>query len=179
MKKHHFIKKVGMASLLMVMTAFVQVKAADTAAANESLAKVASWAGQAQTDLAVAANSGNVSAVTKATQRADALTAALEEATAAVKAMAAATDKAATASAEATLASAVQKAYEAFTGKAGTLGGKFAEKDGGKAGDIPNIYDTPWKSAGLRSVGQGLYPIANFSDSSGGADFVDRDATPE
>ena len=183
MKNHHFFNKVGMAAIAVAMTSFVQVKAADTAAANVALAEIASMAGQAQADLASAANSGDLNAVAEATQRADALSAALGDAVAAVKAMAAATDETATASAKAALASATQKAYEAFTGqKSGKTGG--ASGKSGKAGDPPNIHDTPWKSAGLRSVGQGMFPISNFSGSGAGAgygerDYGDRDATPE
>ena len=182
MKKHHIIEKAGMVAILVAMTSFVQVQAADTAAANASLAEVAAMAGQAQADLATAANSGDLNAVAKATQRADAITAALEEAVAAVKAMAAASDETATASAEAALASAVQKASEAFGQMSGKTGGTSGKNS--KPGDPPNIHDTPWKSAGLRSVGQGMFPISNFSESGGGAgygerDYGDRDATPE
>ncbi len=178
MKKHHFFKKAGLVAILVAMTSFVQVKAADTAAANASLAEIATMAGQAQADLASAASSGDINAVAEATARADAVTAALGEAVAAVKAMADATDEAAAASAEAALESAVQKAYEAFTGQmSGDTGGTQGES--GKPGDPPNIYDTPWKSAGLRSVGKGMYPIANFASSSGGSGYDERDATPE
>lgn len=165
--------------------------ASNIAEASGVMADLESLVVQAKAALANAALSGDVDAIAEANKRSaaiDAAVAAGNEALAAMEAAAANGDEEAAKMAENDLAAALGQAKNALIGvlpamaaaspKASTKAA--SDEDEEETGDIPNIYDVPWKSQGIRAYYQSLFGA--FHDASGfgqGKGFGDQDATPE
>lgn len=191
MTKKYFMQKVVSVVAVAMIATLIQVQAADMAAASGTLADVAVMAVQAKANLAVAANSGDINAVSEAMKRADAVDSALASAQEALAALDIAKTPGDESAATSALDSARQKAFDALNGpvpeavqpsvhdqwkesQTNTGGGP------GRAYDPPNIYDVPWQTQGLRHFYQSMFGNFWSASSHGGShSFGDRDATPE
>jgi hypothetical protein len=182
MKKHQF-NKMGLFICITALFASSSIFAADLAAASGTLAEVAVTVAQANAELAQAASGGDLETIAEAQNRANAVSAAMDDATAAYAGLESGDESAAEA-----LAEALQRAKDALNGviREESEQSKYAkwkkdqENSGGGPGrayDPPNIYDVPWETAGLRSFYQGLFGNLWGGSSFGGG--RDRDATPE
>lgn len=159
--------KLGLIAFLVVVAASVQVRAADMAWASGALADIYVAATEASRDLADATAKG-----TDAMQAVQARIKSIDEAITA--ALAAYADMEAAGSGEAPEA---VKALENARQKA--LGGvdRPASTTNEEGFRLPNIYDVPWESDGLRKLYDELYQIEQSASSKGGSDFVEQDAT--
>ena len=194
MKNISFLKQARFSAIVVAMTAFTQVQAVDMAAARGILAEVGVMAVQAKANLAAAASSGDINAISDAAKRADAVDAAMAEAqeafTAAERSTAGGDEDAAAANVS-DLEAARQKAEDALNGAvpeptpmSAQQQWKESQKNTGggpgRAFDPPNMEDVPWQSQGLRAFYQNLFgSFWNASGFGGGRGFGDRDATPE
>ena len=193
MRTHRF-NKVCLVAVMAAMVVLPKAHAANLAKASGMLADVAAIVVQAKQNLAIAANSGNVTAIGEAAKRADASDAAMAEAMEAFAALeradAGENDDAADSAFE-DIQTALQKATEALSGaipeetaQSKHKKWKDSQKNtGGGPGrpyDPPNIYDVPWHSQNLRSFYNHLFG-GHGSYHFGGGDrrHRDRDATPE
>ncbi len=188
MKKYQY-SKIGLIACVAVHFATMQAHAVNLAAASGILADVAVTATQASSALAVAASSGDVAAIADAQERANKVDFAMAEAQEAYAAMeretAAGNEDAAAAAAE-DLADAQQKAGDALDGElAQQEEGETSDAKRGGSGNagVPNIYDVPWQSDGLRRLSQSLFDTAWTASGKGGSRFAERfgerQATPE
>jgi hypothetical protein len=182
MKKHQF-NKMNLVVCVAVLSASSSIFAADLAEASGTLAEVAVTVAQANAELAQAASGGDLEVIAEAQNRANAVDAAMGDATQAYASLESGDD-----SAVEGLNEALQRATDALNGivREESSQSKHAkwkkdqENGGGGPGrpyDPPNIYDVPWETAGLRSFYQGLFGNLWGSSSFGGG--RDRDATPE
>ncbi|RKX43416.1 MAG: hypothetical protein DRP64_08255 [Verrucomicrobia bacterium] len=181
MKKRHYSR--GLFACVVALAASIQVYAVDMAAASGALADVSVSSSQASAALAAAASSGDVEAIAVARQRSADVESAVAEARDAHAAMehavAAGNEDAAAAAAE-DLAAAQEKASNAVSGNVPEPTPQGAEQAAvDTEPGLPNIYDVPWQSDGLRSLYQGLFSATWSASAQGGAGFSERDATPE
>jgi hypothetical protein len=191
--KKHFLKKTVLVALLAIGTTLSQVRAADMVAAAGILANIESMVVQAKANLALAASSGDVAAISEASKRADAVDAASAEANQMFAALEGAADDSQAAKAMAGLEAAQTKADQALNGavpeptpKSKKEAWKESTSNTGGSPDggfnPPNIYDVPWQSAGMRNVSAGMFSSVYGStggSSSSSKGFGDGDATPE
>jgi hypothetical protein len=191
--KKHFLKKTVLVALLTIGTTLGLAKAADMVAATGILANIESMVVQAKANLALAASSGDVAAISEASKRADAVDAASAEANQMFAALEGAADDNQAATAMAGLEAAKTKADDALNGTIPEPTPKSKKEvwkesttnTGGSPGggyDPPNVYDVPWQSAGMRSMSAGMFSSAYTSTGGSSASskgFGDGDATPE
>jgi hypothetical protein len=169
------IKKMGWVACAALLAACIQVRA-DMAAASGMLAEIAAAATQANAAWAAAANSGDTDALEAAQAVVGAVQAASEEALKAYAAL-----EASGGSNDA----AMEAIEDALSSAKGALGeekqGDAGEADPAGEGDdedkLPNPYDVPWQSDGLRELYEELFNIVQSASAQGGAEFPDRDAT--
>lgn len=197
MKKKLQAKKAGWLVAVIAVMAVIQVQAADMAAASGLLAEVDAMAVQAKTELANAAGAGDMAAIAEAAKRAAGVDAANAEAQSAYTALEKAVqdgDDAAASAAEEALSAAHQKAQDALNGNAAPATStpenpsydqwKTSKTNmGGGPGlgfpgyPLPNIYDVPWQTDGLRTSYASLF--GGFWSASGSMDYdyAEVDAT--
>jgi hypothetical protein len=182
MKKQSFVKKVVLGLASVVVTVAVVFAAVDMPVASGLVSDVSVMAVQAKASLAKAASSGDIQAITTATKISELIDNALAEAEAAYaaieKAVAAGDQKAAAKAAE-KLAKSVEVAKAAKTGELPKATKKPDDNQSVGAGayDVPNIYEVPWQSAGLRSIYSALFNEVLVA-SGGSMEFIEGDATP-
>ena len=182
MKKQSFMKKVALGFVSVVVLASIVYAAVDMPVASGLVSDVSVMAVQAKADLAQAASSGDIQAITLATKISATIDKALanaQEAYAAIeKAVANGNEKAAAKAAE-KLAKAVEVAKAAVNGDLPKLAETQGNDQSVGAGayDVPNIYEKPWDSAGLRSVYSSLFNEV-LAASGGSMEFIEGDATP-
>jgi len=176
------LKHVAMAGILALGLS-AQSFAVNVAESTSVLADLESLAVKAQKIIADGALAKDLDAIEEGSKRSAAIDDAVKagrEALAAMEQAVANGDDAAAQAAEDALAAALSQARDALSGvlpeKAAAKGEAEAEPE--EAGDeLPNIYDEPWKSQGIRAYYQSLFNTFNEASSYGGDKEVD--ATPE
>jgi len=185
MKKYQY-SKIGLIACVAALFVTMQAHAVNLASASGVLADVAVTSTQASSALAAAASTGDVAAIADAQKRANDVDSAMAEAQEAYAEMERATaagDKDAAAAAEESLADAQQKAGDALNGELVQQEEEGETSDAKRGGSgnvgVPNIYDVPWQSDGLRRLSQSLFDTAWSTSAQGGVRFAERDATQQ
>lgn len=181
--------KYAVVASLLALGLVNQSYAVDAAAAAGVMADLESLVVQAKEVLSKAALGGDVDAIAEANKRSEAIDTAVAAGRGALAAMEQAIangDDDAAASAEEDLAAALSRASDALSGvlpasaAIASQNGEGNSTAGDGAEDLPNIYDVPWKSQGIRAYYQSLFGVFHDASSFGhGKGFGDKDATPE
>jgi len=197
MRRQHVLK-VGLVAMAVAVSAFVQVRAADLAGANEVLAEIEGMSVEARTVMAQVAGTGDDAAVVEAVRRAAAVDAALDQAKRAYADMEKAAnngEEEAASAAKAKLDAAAAKAKDALKGdavpevdpqtfEAWVESLKHTGGEGNGAGfSGPNMYDQLSESEGFRSLFQKVFDnfqgATAYGGTLGNSPAGDLDATPE
>lgn len=187
--KGSFLRQ-GLVIFLVSIGMGAQSYAVDAATEAGKLVEIYTTAVKSQANCAFASLSGGVSASMEANKQAEAvdnLIAVANNAYMEFERALASGDQAAAASASNQLSAALQQAKQAQQGittmpKPSPVNQARKNTGGGpgKAGDMPNPYDVPWKSDHIRQLYQSLF--GNFLEASsfgGTLGFGDREATPQ